>query len=580
MRVIIAFLFTIGLFQRSALADGGSVTLANQSHSRMIELSPAALVQIDREIHKMPLRKKVGQLFMLGFQGQSMDAGLEKTIANLAPGGLIVFGRNMSSARQVSELLAQAQRKSLHASGEPLLIATDQEGGDVIRVQTSVPLPSALAIGQAGQDTIARDAGAATGHLLKTLGFNMDLAPVLDVSDEKQAMFIGTRTYGANPVTVGRMGTLFAEGLIEARVLPTGKHFPGHGGIVEDSHVQQPSKAQTLEEMRAFDLVPFRMLQDKFPNLWATMVAHVAYPQIDTSGAPASLSKILMERLLRTELKFNGLVLTDDINMAGLSQAGESGSNGDGRVREHTLRALEAGADMIVVAWNQKLQKSLVDTVLKAVHSKRLLVSRINQSLKRILIAKRLFAAPAASPASAQQIQMAMQNPLFLKVGDATIAAHFALTPVAAEAEFVDWAHDRPVVVFSANETFSRTFKAALGRRSVRNFRLDINRPFDISKVLLANPTAVGVFYVSGNQAAHVASQVPEDIARRILLVTVEASATMPNAASFRHIAAVYYRHPKLGRLVAERYFHDSPDVNDQVRRPASDLVKHHSPHE
>lgn len=512
-------------------------------------------------IEQMPIRKKVGQLFLLGFQGQSMSQGLRETIKDLAPGGVLVFGRNLQSAQQISELIASAQEASLKSSRLPLLVATDQEGGDVIRIKTAMPLPSALALGKAGREDITEAAGRATGKLLKTLGFNMNLAPVLDVADPEHQAFIGTRTFGAEPDLAGKMGVSFSAGLIQAGVLPTGKHFPGHGGVIQDSHQVLPEKDISREELMNLDLVPFNEMQQRLANNWAVMLAHVAFPKIDPSHMPATFSKPIVGDLLRGELGFRGLVITDDIDMAGASAVHDT--------RERVLRAIEADADMIVVAWNRKLQSQLVDSLEAAVKNGRLSVARINESVRRILAVKKRFAVPGGR-AQPQEIRAALNNPVFDEVAEATITAQFAHQSEENEGQllsFKKWAAGKTLTVFSAVERFAQSFKSALPNREVRSVKVTFAKPEEITKVMRAKPETVGVFYVSGSMAAKVAAKIPDDVAKRTLLVTVETTGNLPNSANFRQTAAVYYRHPNLGKMIADQYFTES----EELRLPASE---------
>jgi len=512
-------------------------------------------------IEKMSVRKKIGQLFLFGFQGHSMHEGLRDTIKDLAPGGVLVFGRNLQSAQQISDLIAAAQDTSLKTSRLPLLVATDQEGGDVIRIKTAMPLPSALALGKAGREDITEAAGRATGKLLKTLGFNMNLAPVLDIADPEHQAFIGTRTYGAEPDLAGKMGVSFSAGLIQAGVLPTGKHFPGHGGVIQDSHQALPEKDVSREELASLDLVPFNDMQQRLANNWAVMLAHVAFPKIDPTRMPATFSKPIVSDLLRGELGFRGLVITDDIHMAGAAAVHDT--------RERVLRAIEAGADMIVVAWNRKLQRQLVEAVETAVKSGRLPIARVNESVRRILTVKKRFAVPG-NRARPQEIRDALNNPVFEEVAEATIAAQFAHQSEEEEVQlagFKKWAAGKSLTVFSAVERFAQSFKSALPHREVRAVKVRFAKPEEITKVMRAKPDTVGVFYVSGLMAERVAAKIPEDVAERTLLVTVGTTGNLPNSASFRQTAAVYYRHPNLGKLIADQYFTET----EQTRLPASE---------
>jgi len=515
---------------------------------------------VDRFLRKMPLRKKLGQMFMIGFQGTELSDGLGTTIQQIAPGGLVIFGRNILTAQQIAQLLADSQRASYRASGLPLLISTDQEGGDVIRIKTPTPLPSELALGKAANQATSEVAGEATGQLLRTLGFNMNLSPVLDVADANELGFIGTRAFGSDPDLVARLGVSFSKGLLRSGILPTAKHFPGHGAVIEDSHLKTPQRMCTLDELFAKDLLPFLAMQNSFANQWAVMLGNVAFPNIDSSGASAMTSKPIVTELLRERMGFNGLVITDDIQM---------GSTGASReIRERVVRAIEAGADVIVVAWNKRLQREFIDTLEQAVKKGRLSIARIDQSLRRIIAAKKLVARKLQPLPSRRELQLALSNPDFEKIATATVDARLNRPLDASEQAFKDETAGKDILVFSANQRFSASFKRGLKSAAhVRIFSLDTNRPYDVNRIMLANPRAVGVFYVSGYRAARVATKISREAASRMLAVTVEAQSALTNAADFCLVADVYYRHPELGQMVADHYFNADTHL---LRAPSS----------
>lgn len=509
-------------------------------------------------LKKMSLRTKIGQMFMIGFQGTRMSEGLEESIRDVKPGALLIFSRNISSPYKLSSLIRQAQFASVGNSGVPLLIAADQEGGDVIRVKSQVPLPSALALGRAENELLAEKAGRTSGQLLKAIGINMNLAPVLDVADPRQPSFIGTRTFGSRPDLVSKIGIPVAIGLSATGVLPTAKHFPGHGGIAIDSHTTTAEKNVSREDLFENDLKPFTELKQKLGSSVAIMVGHVSYPKIDPSGSPASLSKPIVTGLLREHLGFEGLVITDDIGMAG---AGAAKS-----VKERVLQSIEAGVDMVIVTWNKKLQRDLVDAVERAVKRGRIPESRINQSVRRILAAKTTYAKDFKKDRTEKDIRLAVENREFAEIGAATVAARFGHGLDKEEIELQEYSEGKELLAFSTNTHFLANFKSALRSRKVRTFALDLNRPHDIEKVMRSNPKAFGVFYVSGYQVAEFAAHISAEIARRTLLVTVAAQGSIPNASSFRYVTEVYHRDPSLGRMIANHYFKSTIEI----RAPAS----------
>lgn len=513
-------------------------------------------------LKKMSLKKKIGQMFLIGFQGKSLDEGLGRTIKEISPGGIIIFGRNISSARQLSDLISAAQKLTHSNSGVPLLVATDQEGGDVIRIKTAIPLPSPLAFGKTGDPDLAERAGESTGRLLKTLGINMNLAPVLDVSDPRQLAFVGTRTYGKDPHIVAKMGSRFAIGLSKSGVFPTGKHFPGHGGVSEDSHLATPIKQDSLEELLKHDLVPFSKLQELLQDQWAVMLAHVSYPKLDPSGDPATFSIPIVQGILREKIGYNGVILTDDISMAGADKVGDIG--------ERVIRSIDAGVDMILVPWNSKQQRNLVSSVEKAVLSGRISEERINESVQRIIKAKRKYA-QVQKPATTRQLRAALNDPELKKVAESILVNSFARELDDEEKEIRSYASSRPLLLFSSNVGFASGFlKAHPKGDKVRFFKLDVDRPHDVNRIMRANPGAFGVFYMSGYQVGRLAAKIDEDVARRMLLVTVEAPGHLPNVTSFRYVKAVYLRHPSLGQMVAKRYFRSDPTPSVNIRAPAA----------
>lgn len=509
-------------------------------------------------IKAMPLKTKIGQMLFLGFTGTTIDETIAPIISTLKPGGLVMFGRNIKSAPQVAELNRAVQVASMKATGLPLLVGVDQEGGNVIRIKTQYPLPAALAFGQTGNAKLVERAGAATGKLLYTLGFNMDLAPVLDVGDPQSARFIGTRTYGSDPALVSKLGSAFSEGLQSEHILPTTKHFPGHGGVTEDSHISLPERKATLAQMEKHDLVPFESLQKTVDKPWAVMLAHVSYPDLDPSGAPASFSKPIVTDILRKRIGFKGVVITDDIQMAGAGLIQD--------VRERAIRAVEAGVDMIMITWNRKTQAAVEAALINAVNEGRLTEERINESVRRIVSAKREYA-PLEKKSTVEQLRLALKSSEFKSLADEAIFSIFRKAPTKAEHSFVAYASDRPLIIFSANQNFSTTFKGALEGRTIRSYTLSSRQSFNVDKVMRSNPDAAGIFYVSGHQIAKIASHISDDVASRMLLVTVEPPGILDNADDFKFISGVYYRHPLLGKLVAERYF-TKPD--DASRQPSS----------
>lgn len=500
-------------------------------------------------VERLPLKIKIGQMLMIGYVGQDLDRGLSRSIAELKPGAVIVFKRNIRTARQIATLNQEAQHASLAASGLPLLIAVDQEGGDVARIKTDSPLPSALALGRTRDTQLLHNAGKATGQLLHTLGFNMDLAPVLDLGNPSKNLFIGTRAYGIEPGNVAEFGGAFARGLKAAQVLPTAKHFPGHGSVSEDSHLQTPLVSKAAEQLRATDIIPFAKFADDHDQPVAVMLAHVAFTSLDATATPATFSHPIVTGLLRNQLKFTGLVLTDDIEMAGASIVADIG--------ERAVRAVLAGADMVMVGWNKKSQARVIDSLVRAVQAGRIDEKRIDASVRRIFAAKAFVVNKLPAAPSNSRLAEVLSSPSFAKIARETLRTRFARPLDKGEMRFVDLLREKPAIVFSASRLFYQRLQNTAGpaARTMRFVALGEGQKFDISKVMGANPSSVGVVYVSGPRVAQVAAQINSDVAARMLLVTTEPPGDIANARDFAAMLDVYYRHPSIGSLTGQRYF-------------------------
>jgi beta-N-acetylhexosaminidase len=490
-----------------------------------------------------------------------------------------------------------AQKRSFQVSRVPLLIATDQEGGDVVRLRTRVPLPSALAFGELNDPSLMERAGKATGQLLKTLGFNMNLAPVVDIADPTRKSFIGTRTYGSQVEQVTRLGLRFAMGLKSSGVLPTTKHFPGHGDLAEDTHVTASERSVSYQQLRSRDLVPYYVQSKELKGASAVMVAHISYPSLDPSGVPATFSKKIISEHLRQKIGFDGVVVTDDIEMAGAAAPGpsESGTgatlsktqgggatsaiksgapalakNNTADLSERAIKAIEAGVDMVMVAWNRKQQARIADAISSAINKGRLSESRINESVRRILRTKREYAQGSTTPPSAEALRFALRNPEFLDIGNAVATYCMDRSAKAAQTFLSTDSGNRPLYVFSANEQFYKSFKEALGERPSRLIRLGQGKGALIEKAMRAKPEALGVYYLSGPRVAQLLDGVSEDVARRMLIVNTETLGLLKNPSLFGHVVDIHYRHPGLGRLTAEYFFKTTPRQPAVSSQPAS----------
>jgi beta-N-acetylhexosaminidase len=496
---------------------------------------------------KMSLRQKVGQMLMVGFNGAYINEGLDKVISEVRPGSIIVFGRNIKSARQISNLNLLAQKQAIDATLVPLLIAVDQEGGNVMRLKTHIPLPSALAFGSFNDPALTERAGRATGLLLKTLGFSMNLAPVFDLASPLKKSFIGTRAFGDNPERVANLGINFARGLQASGILPTSKHFPGHGDLAEDTHLAPSAKNSSLSHLQKFDLAPFFDQAKKLTAPSAIMVAHISYPALDTTDTPASFSKPVVTDLLRHQINFDGIVLTDDIKMDGASVVGSPS--------ERAIRAIEAGVDIVMVAWGLQTQIQVANAITEAVRSGRIKQSRIDESLRRILLAKRRYASWSTTPPTNIEVSHALHNQEFDSIAELIINSRFSETSISQLNKALPDRRNQEVFVFSSSPKFYKSFlKEAKGLNS-KYFQLKGQDGPAIDKIIQKSPGASAVFHVTGDHAAGIINRLNKKIAGRILVVNTQTRAIINKPKDFAAVVDVYSQHPELGKFAAKYFF-------------------------
>nr|WP_236570254.1 glycoside hydrolase family 3 protein [Streptomyces mexicanus] len=377
-------------------------------------------------VSRMTLEEKVGQLFVMRVYGHSatdpdqadIDANLKeigvRTAAELIEkyrvGGIIYFAwaHNTRDPQQIAGLSNGIQRASLQQPrGLPMLVATDQEHGIVCRVGKPATLfPGAMAVGAGGSTADARTLGRISGAELRAMGINQDYSPDADVNVNPANPVIGVRSFGADPDAVARMVVAEVRGYQGSGVAATAKHFPGHGDTAVDSHYGFPVITHSRELWEKLDAVPFRAAIKA--GIDSIMTAHIQFPALDDSGDPATLSRPILTGILREELGYDGVVITDSLGMEGVRS-----KYGDDRV---PVLALKAGVDQLLnppsldVAWN---------AVLNAVRTGELTEDRLDESILRILRLKArlgLFQNPYTTPAD---VTRTVGTPEHLKAADA-----------------------------------------------------------------------------------------------------------------------------------------------------------------
>jgi beta-N-acetylhexosaminidase len=337
---------------------------------------------------------RVGQLLLLGWVGSTAETA-RVTVRELRPGGIVhvTNTRVMAEAAAINAGLAQM---TAEYGLLPPLIAVDHEGGPVQRI-ADVPDLGAnrdfAARGASEADACAR--GQTHAQQLRQMGFTMNLAPVLDVNNNPANPVIGSRSYGADPELVARLGSAYVRGLQGGGVVAVGKHFPGHGNTAVDSHLQLPLLPHTLQDLERVELVPFRRAIGPDADVAAIMSAHIVFPEVDPSGVPATLSRRVMTGLLRDTLGFGGLAVSDDL--AGMRAITDHYTPGQAAVQ-----AVQAGVDLLIVAGDLARQRESRDALLSALAAGSLSRERVDDAVRRVLRVKARFGllgGPAAPPA-------------------------------------------------------------------------------------------------------------------------------------------------------------------------------------
>lgn len=294
------------------------------------------------------LRRTLAGLFIVGFKGTSVPEEVRQ-LMDMGLGGVILFSRNLPDFDTSAALLEQLYSA---ASAQPLVVSLDQEGGDIQRLGPPVlQLPPMQILAQGGADLCKR-AGAQLGAELASLSFSMDYAPVLDVNSNAANPVIGQRAFSDDPQQVADLAMAFAEGLSESGVANCGKHFPGHGDTDVDSHIALPRLSHSLERLRSVELFPFSRATER--NLDSIMMAHLLAASIDDK-LPTSLSPAAYE-ILRKDLGFEGLCLTDDLEMGAVAKK-------PGTV-EASVAAIKAGADGVLVCHQPRLVFEAIEKLL------------------------------------------------------------------------------------------------------------------------------------------------------------------------------------------------------------------------
>jgi beta-N-acetylhexosaminidase len=315
-----------------------------------------------------PFRLLAGQLIMVRIGGTELDAAGAAWLRENGVRAVCLFRQNMVDTAQLTRLTADLRA----ALGPNALIALDQEGGAVVRASWVPAPPSAMALGAADDVALARATGAAVARALKALGFNWNFAPVLDLNNNPANPVIAERSFGADPRRAAELAMAWMAGSQSEGVACCVKHFPGHGDTSVDSHRDLPTVDKSLAELERFEFAPFRAAAGVAP---AMMTAHIVYPALDAL-APATMSRRILHQLLRTEWRYQGVIITDSMDMDAIASRHDAG--------EAALRALAAGADMVMALGSPQDQERTLAAIASALETGALTMAQLKRRLARL----------------------------------------------------------------------------------------------------------------------------------------------------------------------------------------------------
>ncbi len=349
---------------------------------------------LPENLYALPLEQQIGQFLFIGLPGTELDAETRALVEEVQPGGVIIFGRNVAGPEQLRSLLDEVRE----IVPTPPLFGIDQEGGLVDRLRRIfTPMPSARTIRQHGDLAAARALGRVTGEVLRMLGFTINFAPVMSIMTEDRDLLsngLYSRSYGRSPGEVLGYTTVYMRGLQGTGMIGCLKHFPGIGAGEVDSHEEMPVVRLSHDDLIAQDLAPYiELFQRRDDRVRCVMVSHGGFPNIDireevTGGLlePASLNYNIVTRLLRQELGYKHLVVTDDLEMGAIARHCE--------IEDAAVRAALAGEDMLLICASPDKIRRGYHGLLEAARSGKITEQRIKESLDRVARTKTIMEPP------------------------------------------------------------------------------------------------------------------------------------------------------------------------------------------
>lgn len=328
--------------------------------------------KIVEKIKKMTLDEKISQMILSGFNGTYFNKELSILLNDFKVGGVILFSRNIENSKQLKKLTSHIIDTNQDI---PLFISIDEEGGRVSRLPKDIKkFESSKSIGDREDEKYAYENGREIGGILKNHNINMNFAPVLDIYSNPKNTVIGDRAFGDNEKVVSSMGIATMKGLRDENIIPVVKHFPGHGDTEIDSHLGLPIVEKNLKQLNELELIPFNKAIEN--GVGAVMVSHILIKEIDDKY-PATLSYTMINDILRNDMKFENIVITDDMLMKAITDYIS--------IEEASVKSINAGADIILIGSDINKTKSVIERIKLAVANNEISEERIDKSVYRIL---------------------------------------------------------------------------------------------------------------------------------------------------------------------------------------------------
>lgn len=371
---------TVGCNNKDIDLNEPSSNKPNNSDIENIDHNDVSIDEIDKRIKGMSLEEKIGQLIIVGFEGKDINEEIINFIEDLKIGGFILFSRNIDNETQTLKLLNDLKEANSN-NDIPLFVSIDEEGGKVSRLPKSfIKLPESIKVGNKNHKEISYEFGKILGERVKILGFNINFAPVLDINSNPNNPVIGGRAFGITVSQVADNGIQVMLGIRDAGVIPAVKHFPGHGDTDIDSHVNLPKIEKAIRELKSLELIPFIGAIEK--DVEMIMIAHILYPYID-KDYPATMSEIIIKEILRDELGYDGVVVSDDMTMGAVVE--------NYTLEEGVLAFIKAGGDIALICHGKDNPKNAIQKIVEAIIKGELKEEDIDKKVYRILKLKEKY---------------------------------------------------------------------------------------------------------------------------------------------------------------------------------------------